>query len=251
MSPAMARLAAAQRGGAGAVALSDFGQGLPLRGASLDGALSISAVQVGGWVGGRARGAKKAKCSGHVGGCLPSQLSGRALVGLCWHVLASAPPLTPLPLPSANPSVRRPSCSGCAARPTRPPPSAASPPPCTTAWRWGHGPRCRSTQRVSAGRLPSSAVGCVAAGVDRSAAVSMPVSVRAWRHSPCPAAPPRPDPPCPAASCSRRARAAAAGGGTPCRPGCRLFRCLPPCQFRQKVGGRAGDVSGGGRHMLC
>ncbi len=40
------RVAAASRRGAGSVAVSDFGQGLPLRSACLDGSISVSAVQV-------------------------------------------------------------------------------------------------------------------------------------------------------------------------------------------------------------
>ncbi|KAL4448005.1 hypothetical protein ABPG75_005224 [Micractinium tetrahymenae] len=45
ITPEMVQLAAASSSGAGGVAVSDFGQGLPLRAACLDGAISVSAVQ--------------------------------------------------------------------------------------------------------------------------------------------------------------------------------------------------------------
>ena len=45
----MLQLAARHEGYAGALVLADFGQGMPLRQACLDGAISVSSVQVGGW----------------------------------------------------------------------------------------------------------------------------------------------------------------------------------------------------------
>jgi len=155
ITPEMARMAAAQPGGGGAIVLSDFGQGLPLRGACLDGAISISAVQAS---------FRPASAAGLEG-------TGHRDADVLWATVVGSEQLVGLPclalawIDSAC-LVYPPRCSGSVAAParTRPAASSASLPACTAACAPAPGQRFRCTRKVRAGRgsVQCSAVQSVA-----------------------------------------------------------------------------------------